>query len=138
MTRAGIFDRVAGLEARVEELARLCAAQAAALRVLTVPVQALPVQAGAGPDEPLPIGALAPEQQKMARVAARIAAAHRLSVEQLGRATRQRGISWPRQDAMAAMQAEGLTVIQIARFFDLDWKTVCYGIRTARARQVAA
>lgn len=77
-----------------------------------------------------------PRPGTMREIAALIAKKYELSLDELKGPTRERRVSWPRQEAFALIYAQGsLSLPQIGQFFGgRDHTTVLHGIRRHKAR----
>lgn len=79
------------------------------------------------------------DKRTMREIAADVAQAHRLTLDDLRQPTHARRIAWPRQEAMAAIRATGrYSYPQIGRFFGMDHTSVIHGVRAHKARTAQA
>lgn len=87
------------------------------------------------PAQPLAVVALPPPEPGMRQVAARVAAQHGLTVEQLRASRCNKTLAPARQQAMWEMHALGFSNAQIAGVFNLsDHTSVVHGRRRHQAR----
>ena len=121
-----LIGNEAHIAALVERVARLEAALKTALR------RPRP------DDDPLPereeINQSLLSSARMSEIAARVAAAYRLSMAEIRGPFRQARIAHPRQEAMRIMYEAGYSTPRIGRFFRRDHTTVLHGVRAARLR----
>lgn len=89
-------------------------------------------------DEPLPereeINQALLSSARMSEIAARVAAAYKLSMAEIKGPFRQVRIAHPRQEAMRIMYEAGYSAPRIGRFFKRDHTTVLHGVKAARLR----
>lgn len=80
-----------------------------------------------------------PTMPTMRQIAQEVAQRHQLTLERLLGPEVERRVSWPRQEAMAAIYAMGgRSYPQIGRFFHRHHATVIHAVRQVDKRQGAA
>lgn len=123
--------RAARMESRLTLQAQLIEAQSRQIDALAAALRGAP--AHSEPKIPPPL-----YKRRMAEIAAAVAFANDLTLAELKSDGRTQKISWPRQDAMLAMQEAQFSLSQIGRFFKRDHTTVLHGVRAAKLRRQQA
>lgn len=136
MSERSIYARVAALEEMVARLAGLVEAQADVLGSIGVKlaVDASIDRAIKSMNLTTGDGVLAPHLQKMVEICHSIAEANLTSLAELRGPSRERGVAWPRHEAMSALDDAGYSLTEIGRFFSRDYSTVTRAIAAHRAR----
>jgi chromosomal replication initiation ATPase DnaA len=75
--------------------------------------------------------------RRMFNLAAFIASAYGLTVDDFTGPCRKRHVAWPRQEFMLAAHEAGYSMPQISGFLNRDHTTILHGIRAARKRRDA-
>ena len=122
MKQNGLFDRVGFLEAKIARLERTILHMEQAMVLLGVP------RPDASPAE-------SPRFKRMREICMDVCHANHVTVDELKGQSKERAISWPRQDAMRLLSDAGFSPQEIGRFLGRrDRTTILHGVKASTER----